>query len=367
VKILRTRIAAGLLLATTISVCVLYVSGLFLPSAVWAQDPQQNVNVNGIERTFVVHLPTGYDSKNKYPLVILLHSTGQNAQDMTRLSRFDVMADRYGIIAVYPNSYGVRWDVGVAVAQPNRPIGRRGGFGGRGGIGFPIPFPRTGPGGGGGQDGGGQGRGSQNRSQANDLAFFDEMLDKLAAAYSVDANRIFATGYSDGGLMDFRLGCSMGRRIAAIAPVAAAMPKEMSTWCGLSRAVPLLMLNGTSDPVVHYGGGSVKGVAFTTLSVQKTAETWAKLDRCAPKPTHTTLPPHDKNGMKTRVDTYDDCRDGAEVALYAIEGGGNTWPGGDEFMPEKEVGKTSTDLDADEVIWKFFSVHPMPSSSSAGN
>ena len=92
------------------------------------------------------------------------------------------------------------------------------------------------------------------------MAFLDQMLDKLSAAYSIDANRIFATGYSDGGFMDFRLGCSRSSRIAAIAPVAAAIPKEMSTWCGPSRAVPLLMVNGTSDPVVHYGGGSVASV-----------------------------------------------------------------------------------------------------------
>jgi polyhydroxybutyrate depolymerase len=202
----------------------------------------------------VVHLPASYDSKNKYPLVILLHSTGQNAQDMTRLSRFDVVADRNGIIAVYPNSYGLHWDVGVTVAQPNREMGHRGGYCRRG-LGFPGPFPWSEPGGA-GQRGGGQGRAGQSRSQANDLAFFDQMLNKLATVYSVDANRVFATGYSDGGFMAFRLGCSMSSRIAAIGPVAAAIPKQMSAWCGPSRAVPLLILNGTSDPVVHYDGGS---------------------------------------------------------------------------------------------------------------
>jgi polyhydroxybutyrate depolymerase len=349
------RVISKPILPTTIWVCVLCVSELFLPMVVRAQDPQDYVNVNGTLRSFVVHLPIDYDSKNKYPLVILLHGTGETAQDMARLSRFDFVADRYGFIAFYPNSDNVRWNIGVAIEQPNRPTGRRGDLGGIG-----LPFPS--PGGGSWQE-----RQGRDRSQPNDVAFFDQMLDKLSATYSVDANRIFAAGYSDGGFMAFQLGCSMGRRIAAIAPVASAMPKEMSARCKLSRAVPLLMLNGTSDPVVHYGGGSVKGAAFTTLSVQATAETWAQLDRCTLKPTHTTLLPGNKHGMNTSVDAYDDCRDGAEVALYSIEGGRNTWPSGDDFMPEKEVGKTSTDLNADEVIWKCFSVHPMPSSSSTGN
>jgi polyhydroxybutyrate depolymerase len=200
------------------------------------------------------------------------------------------------------------------------------------------------------------------------VAFFDQLLDKLAAAYSIDANRIFVAGYSDGGLMAFRLGCSMGKRIAAIAAVAAALPKETSGRCEPARGIALLMINGTSDPVIRYGGGLEKGTALTTLPVEATAEKWAELDRCVGKPALTALSPRDKHGMQTRVETYSGCRDGAAVALYAIEGGGNTWPSGDEFMSQKEVGKTSTDLDADEVIWKFFSAHPMPpSSSSAGN
>ena len=173
-----------------------------------------------------------------------------------------------------------------------------------------MPFPHSG-------SGGGQGRGSKNGSQAGEVPFFNQMLDKLSSAYSVDVNRIFATGYSDGGLMDFGLGCSMSGRIAAMAPVAAAMPKEMTAHCEPSRAVPVLMMNGTSDPVIRYGGGQVKGAALITLSVQTTAEKWAELDRCSPKPTHTSLPSQSEHDMKMFVDTYMDCRDGAGGdALY---------------------------------------------------
>jgi polyhydroxybutyrate depolymerase len=372
VKAPRSRVVNKLFLRSSISsfvLCLLSTARLFLPTVLRAQDPQQYIEVDGTLRTFVVHLPLGYDSRNKYPLVILLHGAGDTASEMARLSRFDFVADRYGIIAVYPNSDGERWDIGVAVA-PGAPAKRRTGHrdesgdsdnpGGLGGLEVPPGFPFPGL-------GDAQKPASAEKNPAGDVAFFDQLLDKLVAAYSVDANRLFATGYSDGGLMAFRLGCSMGKRIAAIAAVAAALPKDMSGRCELARSVPLLMLNGTSDPVIRYGGGLVKGAALTTLSVQATAEKWAGLDRCVGKPALTTLPPRDKQGMETRVSTYSGCRDRADVALYAIEGGGNTWPSGDEFMPKKEVGKTSTDLDADEVIWKFFSAHPMPSSSSAGN
>jgi polyhydroxybutyrate depolymerase len=372
VRALRAQVVGKLFLRSSLSgfaLCLLFAAGLFLPMVVHAQDPLQYIEVDGTLRTFVVHLPLGYDSRNKYPLVMLLHGADDTASEMARLSRFDFVADRYGIIAVYPNSDDVRWDIGVVVA-PAAPTKRRShrrdessdsdNPGGLGGLEVPPGFPFPGL-------GDAQKPASAEKNPAGDVAFFDQLLDKLVAEYSVDANRIFATGYSDGGLMVFRLGCSMGKRIAAIAAVAAALPKEMAGPCEMPRAVPLLMLNGTSDPVIRYGGGLVKGTGLTTLSVQATAEKWAGLDRCVGKPALTTLPPRDKHGMQTRVDTYSGCRDGAEVALYAIEGGGNTWPSGDEFMPKKEVGKTSTDLDADEVIWKFFGFHPMPSpSSSAG-
>ena len=134
-----------------IGIFILYLSKLFLPLVVRAQDPQQYVNVGGTLRTFVVHLPIGYNSKSKYPLVILLHGAGQTAEDMARLSRFDFTADRYGIIAFYPNAEDVRWDIGVPTTRPKRQTSRRGGFG------SPMPLPL--PGGGGRQR-----RGAPNNS-----------------------------------------------------------------------------------------------------------------------------------------------------------------------------------------------------------
>jgi polyhydroxybutyrate depolymerase len=351
----RSRIGGELWRSVSTGVAILCAFFLCAWTAAHARASLEWVNVDGSLRSFEVHLPIGYDSAQKYPVVILLHGSEETAEDMARLSRFDFVADRYGFIAFYPNSDEADWDVGVAAAPAKRPTGRRGGD-----LGLPVPFPLPG-----GQ--GAQKRGTRTESQLGDVPFFEYMLDKLASTYSVDRNRIFATGYSDGGIMIFRLGCSMSDRIAAVAPVAGALPKEMSLHCELSRGVPLLMINGTSDPVVPYGGGHLRGTGLTTLPVKTAAARWAELDRCALKPTQTALPPPNKKGMKTILNTYGNCRDGAEVSLYTIEGGGNTWPSGTDIVPEKQVGKTSTDLDADEVIWRFFSAHPMRASSSAGH
>ena len=139
------------------------------------------------------------------------------------------------------------------------------------------------------------------------------------------------------------------------------MPKTLS--CVPSRLLPVLMINGTSDPVVPYKGGTGHATSYTTLSVEESAKTWASFNNCDAKSKRTTLPSQAKGGEKVEVDKFT-CKPEAEVLLYSVKGGGNTWPGGVQFLPEKEVGKTSKDLDASEVIWKFFAAHKLPAESA---
>ena len=354
---------------------------LFVTPGAWAQETKEKVTVSDVDRTYLVRLPRGYDAKQKYPVVILLHGMNQDTDDMERLTRFAQLADKDGIIAVYPSALHGRWNVGVrppvqqpAMRSPGR--GRRGGGGGYpggGGGGYP-----GGGGGGGGYPGGGQsggqGRNDETRSEpADDVDFLNQMLDQMALKFSLDQARIYATGLSEGGLMAMKAGCSMADRIAAIAPVGAAMPKTMI--CLPSRPLPVVMINGTSDPVVPYGGGTEHNLHLPVISVEDSAKAWAKMARCGEKPTQSKLPSHEKGGMETKVETYDGCQQGAQVVSYSVKGAGNTWPGGEQYEVENEVGKTSPDPDANETIWSFLSTkkieakaatdQPAPDKSSA--
>ncbi|MGQ0569083.1 MAG: hypothetical protein ACT4P5_06055 [Armatimonadota bacterium] len=58
-----------------------------------------------------------------------------------------------------------------------------------------------------------------------------------------------------------------------------------------------------------------------------------------------------------RREDYGPCAEGTEVILYAVEGGGHTWPGGWQYLPERVVGRTSRDIDANQVIWSFLKKH----------
>jgi polyhydroxybutyrate depolymerase len=350
-ELYSARIAAGCL-------------AVLLAQTLWAQETKEKVTVDDVDRNFMVRLPSGYDPQRHYPVVILLHGMNQDADDMERLTRFDELADKDGIIAVYPLALHGRWNVGVQ-PQERQPMGmgpgrhRRYGGGGYpgGGGGY--------PGGGGGYPGGG-GRQPSDRqpdeqrrpAPADDIGFFNQMLDYLGAKFSVDASRIYATGLSEGGFMSLRLGCALSDRIAAVAAVGAAMPKTMI--CLPSRSVPMLMINGTSDPVVPYGGGTEHNLNLATISAEDSAKAWAKIDRCEEKPEKTKIPAKEKGGMETKVDTYGGCQQNAQVVLYSVKGAGNTWPGGEQYEVEKTIGKTSQDINANETIWSFLVTQKLP-------
>lgn len=324
-----------------------------------AQETQEKIDVDNVTRNYVVHLPTGYNQQQHYPVVIVLHPQNQDADDMARLTHFSLFADKNGIIAVYPIALRGEWNIQVKSEEqpaymPRRGYGRRGGYGGGG---YPGGYP------GGGRSGGENPNGSRSRQPpADDVAFLNQMLDQLSLKYSVDIHRIYATGLGDGGFMAERVGCNLGDRVAAVAPVGAAFPKTMI--CLPARPVSALFISGTDDPIVPDGGGTYKPGHFHVLSAEDSAKSWAKFDHCAEKPAQSKIPPPQKGEKETKVYTYSGCQENAQVVLYSIKNGGNTWPGGEQYTSEKEVGKTSNAINANETIWNFFSSKKLPDSGA---
>ena len=78
-------------------------------------------------------------------------------------------------------------------------------------------------------------------------------------------------------------------------------------------------MHGTVDPIVPFDSGELEG----------NVQYWIRRNGCTLTPVVTRMPDVDPNdGARTRVESYGNCKDGADVALYAIEGGGHHWPGG---------------------------------------
>ncbi|MFL5322067.1 MAG: alpha/beta hydrolase family esterase, partial [Myxococcaceae bacterium] len=195
----------------------------------------------------------------------------------------------------------------------------------------------------------------------DDLAYFRSLLDDLTHHFAIDEHRIFATGLSNGGAMSHRLACDLSDRIAAIAPVGGGNQLAVAQGCNPKRAVPVLEIHGTEDPCWSYDGGKgacVQRDGAIYVSIPDTVSGWAKRNGCAATPTTETLPDSTNDGTRVSIDRYGSCT--ADVSFVKVEGGGHAWPGGYSYFSADMIGRTSTDVSANQLIWDFFKAHPLP-------
>jgi polyhydroxybutyrate depolymerase len=278
-------------------------------------------------RTFIVHVPPGFDGKSKVAVVFMLHGGGGSGEGAIPETGWDAKSDREGFIAVFPDG------------TPPHPM-------------LPARFlmnPRL------WNDG--SGRGAIGVDNIDDLGFISAMIDFLEARYDADPMRIYCTGFSNGASMTFSAGLNLANRIAAIAPVAGHLWQREKQ---LAYPVPLLYIVGTDDPLNPLGGGKVT-LPWETIEnrppVEDSLKEWERMLGCGPE----VQTARSKGVLEV---TYDQCAKGGEVEYYRVAGLGHIWPGGKNRLPEKWVGKPSDSLNATDVIWEFFKAHPRTPASS---
>lgn len=272
----------------------------------------------GIKRTYMVYLPATYTGEKSVPLFIVLHGGGGNGEKAEKISRISRQSDKDGFILVYPDAVGRNWNDGRAVKKY-----------------------------------------LSHRKNIGDVGFISVLIDKLRNDHAIDPKRVYVSGASNGGMMAHRLACELTDKITAIAPVIAAMPENIAEQCSPSRPIPVMMINGTADPMVPWEGGYVRFIGRRKygkiLSVPDTAQFWVSHNGCMAEPKKTWLPDTDQDdGTRVRKTVFGGCEGGVEVVLYEIHGGGHTWPGGRKNAPESISGKSTNDIDANQIIWDFF-------------
>ncbi len=272
-----------------------------------AADASESIEVGGVERTYVIHVPSMRPSR--MPLLLMFHGGGGTGRGMVHFTGLDELANRYGLLVVYPDGLQHQWNDG---GQPN--------------------------------------------NGANDVGFVSALIDKLSRDFSIDPKRIFTAGISNGAMFSQRLGCQLANRIAGFASIAGNMPTDTAPSCKPSRAISVLQISGTSDPLMPFEGGTVHaGRHVTVESADQTVTFWAKHDDCVSSPTTTTLPTVEPaDGTSVVRERYTGCHAGSAVTYYIVRGGGHTWPGGFQYLPQFIIGKTSNQLDASQTIVDFF-------------
>lgn len=266
-------------------------------------DLEWKLTAGGKERVVHVHVPPSYDRTKAVPVVLSFHGFTSNAKQQDLLAAMSPKADQAGFIAVHAEGLGgsQSWNAGACC-------------------------------------------GEAASSGVDDVAFVRSILDEVESKLCVDTKRVFATGMSNGGFLSHRLACEMSNRIAAIAPVAGVLGVAS---CTPVRPMSVFQFHGTLDGLVPYLGNP--GLGYP--SVSQTMNGWATRSGC------TTTARETSNKGAVRCVTYDNCKDGAEVSLCTVTGGGHTWPGG---MPVPVLGITTTDIVATDAMWDFFAKHPLP-------
>ena len=258
---------------------------------------------DGIVRTYKLYIPSIYNGNTAVPLLFNFHGYTSNSNEQMFYGDFRNIADTANFLVVHPqgtldNTNTTHFNVG---------------WGG---------------------------------STVDDVGFTEALIDSLSAAYSIDQNRIYAVGMSNGGFMSFQLACDLSNKIAAVGSVTGSMTPSTLGNCNASHPMPIIQIHGTTDPTVPYNGS-----AGWTASVTNILNHWATFNNCSPAPTVVNVPNTNVlDGSTVEKYTYENGDNCSEVVHYKVTNGQHTWPG-----CIFNFAGTNYDINASVEIWNFIS------------
>jgi polyhydroxybutyrate depolymerase len=278
---------------------------------------------DGVTRTFAAQL----SDNRPAPLVIVLHGNTQSGADMANRTSWPDVAKREKFGVVFPDGLHRAW----ADLRPNAKRAGR------------APPEGT-----------------------DDVGFIVALVEKFIADGSADPKRIYVTGVSNGGAMTMTMICARADLFAAAASVIINLTDESARACHPSRPVPMLMMNGTADPLIPYQGG--RGTSRFAVagfwSTPKTLDFWRRANGCDLQDADAVdLGDRDPADQSTVTRISSRCPPGRDVALYRVNNGGHRMPGSsaDARFPRVVnylLGPQNHDIDGAETIWEFFRKFP---------
>jgi polyhydroxybutyrate depolymerase len=257
-------------------------------------------------------------------LVIALHPSMGTAEKARAAYGydFDLLADQYGFIAVYPQGYEGHWNDCKA----------------RG------PF-------------------AAKRENIDDVGFLHALVDRFVKDHNADRARVYVTGVSNGGAMTLRLALQTPDFARAYAAVVSSVPMpENMAVTPKNQPVSMLIMNGTDDPFNPWRGGDVVlygvwGNRGPVLSAQASIDYFRKLAGLEGAPRVTQFPDRDPGDGSTAERWLWSAPGKRSVALYTIKGGGHSVPH-PAMHGWRLLGNSNRDIHAANEIWEFFQSAP---------
>jgi polyhydroxybutyrate depolymerase len=261
-------------------------------------------------RTYLSYSPAHQPASA--PLIVVLHGSTLDGATMRRWTgyEFDVLADARGFNVVYPDGYKGNWnDCRRKADSPSK------------------------------------------RENIDDVGFIKALVDRIPHG------KVYVFGYSNGGQMAYRLASEAPELFAGIAAVSANLPAAENNQCGQSgKTPPVLLVNGTADPIVPFTGGESSLFGFASrgqvLSAAATAQAFAARNDLPP-PMVVALAhagPSDSTAVSQRTWS---SRGAPFIVQYIVKGGGHVVPQ-PVFRYPRILGPMTGDLDAVARSVSFF-------------
>lgn len=273
----------------TISLTALFQLTVAFAHALNAQIISDSILVEGHYRSF--HFNTPSQTLKKPGLIFVLHGSGGNGKGMMKsAANMEKQANQENTMVVYPDGYKRYWNE-CRKASPAL----------------------------------------ANTENINEQAFFDGMIDYFAKRYAIDRQQVFAVGTSGGGHMTYKLALTMPNRFRAITALIANLPDTTNLDCAPSgKPVPVMIVNGTLDPINPYNGGPVILGANMNMgevrSSDRTLAYWAGLAGYKGEPRRENLPDTDPADGRT-IERYTYKEKGRpEIVLLKVNGGKHDYP-----------------------------------------
>lgn len=306
------------------SIAILIIANLVVNLSFGQSNVIDSIVHQSFQRKFTIHKPTGFTNSVPVPLVIFLHGGTGNMASAQGFTNLNAVSNANGFLAVYPQGYGVVPTGGYVWADG------RGSFADIAGI--------------------------------DDIGFIDKLLDTIIANYNININKIYISGFSNGGFMTQRLACQLNQRFAAMSSLGCTMDTILFEGCNPTRPIPMLFMLGTADPRVPYNGGQLRGTISNVpvVGINTLVDFWKNNNQCIT----TNLPLNVPDSVLPDSSTvtlykFTNCSCNSNISFYKIDGGGHTWPGVSIPSYEITAGPTNLDIQASIELWNFFNLQTL--------
>ena len=289
-----------------------------------------SLDVNGVKRWSRVYTPKNLP--RNAPTVLLLHGGTQSMDKIFQPNaggtlEWPILAEKEKFLLLAPNGTN---------ATTGNPLGDKQGWNDL------RPSPTYG------------------KPEADDVGFVKVLLDWSEQIYATDPKKVYATGSSNGGLMTYRLLLEMPDRIAAGAAFIANFPSESPFLNSSSPPRPIMIVNGTQDPLMPWNGGATKGSRGKVFSAQETASWWIKHNRADSGRAQEQLIADSSanDSCKLYQTSYPASLGGEPVVFIKMDGGGHSQPSQKHLVPNtwmvrRFLGPSCQAAEGAVLAWKF--------------